>query len=157
MNLVQSGANFKVEVSGYDLMQFGEQLIKRAMEEQAILDAARLENESKFSADGETWLTSSEAAKMCNVCVTTLWAWKKAGFLVPAKVGRSNRYALSDIKKLMASHGTDQKQGKARIPAYEQGSARTGSSGCKCRALADLSPRSSMVYTISERCQVVKI
>ena len=47
MNLVQSGANFKVEVSGYDLMQFGEQLIKRAMEEQAILDAARLENESK--------------------------------------------------------------------------------------------------------------
>ena len=112
MNLVQSGANFKVEVSGYDLMQFGEQLIKRAMEEQAILDAARQENESKFSADGETWLTSSEAAKMCNVCVTTLWAWKKAGFLVPAKVGRSNRYALSDIKKLMASHGTDQSKAK---------------------------------------------
>ena len=74
MNLVQSGASFKVEVSGYDLMQFGEQLIKRAMEEQAILDAARQETDSKFSADGETWLTSSEAAKMCNVCVTTLWA-----------------------------------------------------------------------------------
>ena len=67
MNLVRSDANFKVEVTGYDLMQFGEQLIKRAMEEQAILDAARLENESKFSANGETWLTSSEAAKMCNV------------------------------------------------------------------------------------------
>ena len=112
MNLVQSGASFKVEVSGYDLMQFGEQLIKRAMEEQAILDAARQETDSKFSADGETWLTSSEAAKMCNVCVTTLWAWKKTGFLVPAKVGRSNRYALSDIKKLMANHGTDQSKAK---------------------------------------------
>ena len=108
MNLVQSGASFKVEVSGYDLMQFGEQLIKRAMEEQAILDAARQETDSKFSADGEPWLTSSEAAKMCNVCVTTLWAWKKTGFLVPAKVGRSNRYALSDIKRLMANHGADE-------------------------------------------------
>ena len=97
------------EIGGY---AFGEQLIKRAMEEQAILDAARQENDSKFSADGETWITSSEAAKMCNVCVTTLWAWKKAGFLVPAKVGRSNRYALSDIKKLMASHGTDQSKAK---------------------------------------------
>ena len=93
-------------------MQFGEQLIKRAMEEQAILDAARQETDSKFSADGETWLTSSEAAKMCNVCVTTLWAWKKTGFLVPAKVGRSNRDALSDIKKLMANHGTDQSKAK---------------------------------------------
>ena len=112
MNLVQSGASFKVEVSGYVLMQFGEQLIKRAMEEQAILDAARQETDSKFSADGETWLTSSEAAKMCNVCVTTLWAGKKTGFLVPAKVGRSNRYALSDIKKLMANHGTDQSKAK---------------------------------------------
>ena len=133
MNLVQSGASFKVEVSGYDLMQFGEQLIKRAMEEQAILDAARQETDSKFSADGETWLTSSEAAKMCNVCVTTLWAWTKTGFLVPAKVGRSNRYALSDIKKLMANHGTDQSKAKMgyqpRNKAQQERARQTAKAG----------------------------
>ena len=113
MNLVNSGAQFKVEVTGYDLMQFADNLIKRAMEEQRILDATRQQQESALpTGDGETYLTSQEAAKMCNVCITTLWSWAKAGYLVPCKIGRSNRYALSDIKKLMASHGTDQSKAK---------------------------------------------
>ena len=46
MNLVNSGAQFKVEVTGYDLMQFADNLIKRAMEEQRILDATRQQQES---------------------------------------------------------------------------------------------------------------
>ena len=113
MNLVNSGAQFKVEVTGYDLMQFADNLIKRAMEEQRILDAIRQQQESALpTGDGETYLTSQEAAKMCNVCITTLWSWAKAGYVVPCKIGRSNRYALSDIKKLMASHGTDQSKAK---------------------------------------------
>lgn len=113
MNLVNSGAQFKVEVTGYDLMQFADNLIKRAMEEQRILDATRQQQEAALpTGDGETYLTSQEAAKMCNVCITTLWSWAKAGYLVPCKIGRSNRYALSDIKKLMASHGTDQSKAK---------------------------------------------
>ena len=109
MNLVSSGAQFKVEVTGYDLMQFADNLIKRAMEEQRILDATRQQQEAALpTGDGETYLTSQEAAKMCNVCITTLWSWAKAGYLVPCKIGRSNRYALSDIKRLMANHGADE-------------------------------------------------
>ena len=114
LNLVNSGAQFKVEVSSYDLMKFGENLIERAMEEQRLLDAARqAQCDNSAPADGETYLTSTETAKMCNVCVTTLWAWAKAGYLVPCKIGRSNRYALSDIKRLLASHGAD--ESKARL------------------------------------------
>ena len=87
MNLVNSGAQFKVEVTGYDLMQFADNLIKRAMEEQRILDATRQQQESALpTGDGETYLTSQEAAKMCNVCITTLWSWAKAGYLVPCKI-----------------------------------------------------------------------
>lgn len=113
MNLVNSGAQFKVEITGYDLMQFGENLIKRAMEEQRILDATRQQQDASIPAgDGETYLTSQEAAKMCNVCITTLWAWAKAGYLVPCKIGRSNRYALSDIKRLLANHGADESKAK---------------------------------------------
>lgn len=113
MNLVNSGAQFKVEVTGYDLMQFAENLIKRAMEEQHILEAARLQQQAPIvSGDGETYLTSQEAAKMCNVCITTLWSWSKAGYLVPCKIGRSNRYALSDIKRLLANHGADESKVK---------------------------------------------
>ena len=113
MNLVNSGAQFKVEVTGYDLMKFGEDLVKRAMEEQRILDATRQQQECNSPVEnGETYLTSQEAAKMCNVCITTLWAWSKAGYLVPCKIGRSNRYALSDIKRLMANHGADESKAK---------------------------------------------
>lgn len=116
LNLVNSGAQFKVEVTSYDLMKFGEDLIKRAMEEQRILDATRQQQlATSSSPDGETYLTSAEVAKMCNVCSTTLWSWRKSGYLKACKIGRSNRYALSDIQRLLADHGADASK---MTPAY---------------------------------------
>lgn len=116
MNLVNAGAQFKVEVTSYDLMKFAEDLIKKAMEEQQLLDAVRQQQENNSGpGDGETYLTSQETAKMCNVCITTLWAWAKAGYLVPCKIGRSNRYALSDVKRLLANHSADESKAKLGV------------------------------------------
>ncbi len=114
-NLINSGAQFKVEVSGYDLAKFADDLIRKAMEEQRLIDASRQAQEAKKEPGGETYLTSQEAAKMCNVCITTLWAWAKAGYLIPCKVGRSNRYALSDIQTLLANHGVHEDKAKMGI------------------------------------------
>lgn len=112
LNLINSGAQFKVEVTGYDLMKFAEDIVKRAMEEQRILDATRQSQTTTAPSEGETYLTSQETAKMCNVCVTTLWSWAKSGYLVPCKIGRSKRYALSDIQKLLANHKADETKAK---------------------------------------------
>lgn len=112
MNLVQSGANFKIEVSAYDLTKFAEELISRAMEEQRIVMAAQQEIQTKNENGGEKYLTVQDAAKMCNVCPSTLYAWRKSGYLVPCKIGRTNRYALSDIQKLLSKHGTDESKAK---------------------------------------------
>lgn len=128
INLVNSGAQFKVEVNSFDLMKFAEELIKRAMEEQRLLDVARMAQTTTDIAEGEEkYLTSAETAKMCNVCVTTLWSWAKSGYLIPCKIGRSKRYALSDIKKLLANHKADEtkaKQGYQPMNKAQQALAR---------------------------------
>lgn len=117
LNLVQSGANVQLSVSAYELTQFAENLIKRTMDEQRIIMVAQAEQQTRQEKDGDSYLTVQEAAKMCNVCPTTLYAWKKNGYLVPCKIGRSNRYALSDIQKLLSNHGVDEsKQRKGAQP-----------------------------------------
>lgn len=113
--MVQSGAQFKVEVSSYDLMKFAEEVVKKAMNEQRLLDAARQSQMDKMTNSTEKYLTVQEAAKMCNVCITTLYAWSKSGYLVPCKLGRSKRYALSDINRLLSSHSADESKQKLGV------------------------------------------
>lgn len=113
--MVQSGAQFKVEVSSYDLMKFAEEVVKKAMNEQRLLDAARQSQMDKMTNSTEKYLTVQEAAKMCNVCITTLYAWSKSGYLVPCKIGRSKRYALSDINRLLSSHSADESKQKPGV------------------------------------------
>ena len=115
LNLVNAGggAQVKVELTSYDLMKFAEDLIKRAMDEQRALDAARmLHSQSNGPGNGERYLTTDETARMCNVCKTTLHNWAKEGFLVPSKIGRSKRYALSDIESVLAGHSVDESKAK---------------------------------------------
>lgn len=58
----------------------------------------------------EVWLTTKEAAEKCHVCSTTLWSWAKAGYLVPAKMGRQKLFALSDIQKILNDRGGNKEQ-----------------------------------------------
>lgn len=93
-DMIQSGARLKIEMTGEDLCQFAEELIQKTLE-------AERQKKEEEAPKQEIYLTSKETCKICNVCNTTLWAWAKAGYLVPYKVGKQKRYALSDINRIM--------------------------------------------------------
>ena len=83
--MIEAGGKMKIEVSSDDLVLFADRLIEKTPED-------------------ETWLSTDEVARMCGVCETTLWSWEKKGYLVPSRMGRKKRYALSAIQKLLSSH-----------------------------------------------------
>lgn len=92
-SLIETGGNVKFEVSATDLVKFAEVLIEKSREEKA--------REMEHNATPEKYLTTEEAAEMCKVGKTTLWAWHKAGYLKASKLGKRKYYALSDIKRLL--------------------------------------------------------
>lgn len=91
--MIEAGAHFKVEVSSEDLVRFADRLIQKAQEMRERELAAKPANEE--------WLTAPEAAELCKVSPATLWSWAKTGYLVPAKMGRSRRFAKSDIMDIL--------------------------------------------------------
>lgn len=92
-SMIEAGGRIKLEVTGEDLVQFAERLIEKAQEMKA--------HELAQQPTEEVWLTTKEAAEKCHVCATTLWSWAKAGYLVPARMGRQKLFALSDIQKIL--------------------------------------------------------
>ncbi len=45
-------------------------------------------------------LTKEQVMKRLNVSDSTLWRWRKAGYLVPVEVGGQVRYKSQDIDKI---------------------------------------------------------
>ena len=88
-SMIEAGGRMKFEVTGEDLCKFAEVLIEKAQEMKAR-EIAQIPTEEK-------WLTKKEAAAMCMVSNTTLWAWSKSGYLVPAKMGRRTLYAVNAL------------------------------------------------------------
>ena len=89
--MIEAGGKMKIEVSSDDLVLFADRLIEKAMEAKALM--------KEQTPEDETWLSTDEVAKMCGVCETTLWSWEKKGYLVPSRMGRKKRYALSAIRR----------------------------------------------------------
>lgn len=50
-------------------------------------------------------LTREETMARLDVSSTTLWRWKKCGYLVPVRVGSMDRYRLSDINDILEAKG----------------------------------------------------
>lgn len=92
-SVIQQGGNIKIEVTAADLVTFAQTLIDKSQEAKAL--------EIELAPKEEKYLTAKEAAEMCHVCITTLWAWSKAGYLVPSKLGNRRYYKESDIAKIM--------------------------------------------------------
>ena len=88
-NLIDGGATVYLLVSQTDLLEFGRFLI------------AESKKEAHQEKKEETFLTPNEVASMVSVSKNTLWRWERDGYLKPIKVGRKNRYKLSDVKALM--------------------------------------------------------
>lgn len=106
--LIETGANVKVEVSSKDLVQFAEALIDKAKELHEINAMHEAQRREQGASGDEQWLTTDETAKMCKCTKTTLWSWEKHGYLVPSRLGRRKVYALADINKLLQSKGVKQ-------------------------------------------------
>lgn len=96
LSIIEAGGKMKIEVASDDLVLFADRLIEKAMKAKTLM----MEQAPK----DETWLSTDEVAKMCGVCETTLWLWEKKGYLVPSRMGRKKRYALSAIQKILLSH-----------------------------------------------------
>ena len=67
-----------------------------------IMDQARKDAESIIKAQQiEQYLSPEQVADMLSVDISTLWRWNKRGYLTHSKVGKHNRYKLSDVKQLV--------------------------------------------------------
>ena len=52
-------------------------------------------------ANTETYPTPKQVAEILNVDVSTLWRWRKQGYLVPIGVGGKRKYRMSDVKQIL--------------------------------------------------------
>ncbi|MDR2085810.1 MAG: helix-turn-helix domain-containing protein [Dysgonamonadaceae bacterium] len=66
------------------------------------VQATRRELEQQIIADNtETYKSPDQVSKILDVDKSTLWRWKKQGYLTPVEIGGKCRYRMSDIKKIL--------------------------------------------------------
>lgn len=96
--IIASGAsNVALSISPTDLQEFGREIYKQGRADAA--EEARLAAESKPEAD--PLLTIDEVAERLRVTRSTIFRWRKAGYLTPtAFAGTLPRFATSTINKL---------------------------------------------------------
>lgn len=83
--LINSHENVQLIVCPADLKEF----------------ALEIANEIRSEIKEETNLISKdEACKLLGVTYSTLWRWKKTGFLNDVKIGRKSFYKNSEIKRI---------------------------------------------------------
>jgi excisionase family DNA binding protein len=78
----------RIEVSGADLLAFGESIHRQALKEREPEKA-------------EAYLTSEELSKILKVSLVTIWSWDKKGIIKPLRIGNQKRYRKSDIEKFL--------------------------------------------------------
>lgn len=81
-----------VTITAGDLVKANSQLITNAKQELT---------EEISRKESTTYLTSEMVVKKLNVDPSTLWRWKKRGYLVPINVGGQLRYKSTDIDKIL--------------------------------------------------------
>ena len=61
----------------------------------------------------ETYVSRAQAMQILGKGSTTLWRWKKMGYLVPVTVGAADRYRMSDIRRIMEGGDPAAQEGDA--------------------------------------------
>lgn len=90
--ILESGANITVSLNIEDLREWHKEVIqdtKREIEQTILADKA------------ETYPGPRQVSEILNVDVSTLWRWKKRGYLVPVEIGGKRRYKMSEVKALL--------------------------------------------------------
>ena len=83
------GGNLKLEVTAADLTKFAKDVVDMTL-------AARSKEVTKTGANAINGVCDK-----LGIAKSTLWLWQKRGIIAPKKVGSHNRYALSDIVRLL--------------------------------------------------------
>lgn len=82
-------ASIKLEVTGADLLAFGEAIHKRAADE------------PRSEPKEEEYLTPAQIADILHVSLVTLWSWDKKGITQPVRIGNKKLYRRSDLEKIL--------------------------------------------------------
>lgn len=88
-SMIEAGGHVRPELTDEDPAKFAERLIETAQETRT--------GEPARQPVEEVLQTSGETVENCHARTTTLQAWAKAGYPVPAKTGRQKLFALSEI------------------------------------------------------------
>ncbi|MDD4439269.1 MAG: helix-turn-helix domain-containing protein [Tissierellia bacterium] len=90
--LLQDFTNVTISINIGDLKDAINYCISKTKEEfeQLITDA-----------NTETYPSVEKVAQILDVNKSTLWRWKKSGYLVPIEVGGKRRYRMSDVSKIL--------------------------------------------------------
>lgn len=92
MSMMENGANITVAITLEDLNRFLREVIaetKKELEEQIAEDK------------GERYLSIKQVCEMLDIDPSSLWRWRKRGYLVPVEVGGKRRYKMSDIRRIL--------------------------------------------------------
>lgn len=88
----ETGMNVSVSIGLDDLRRWHQEVLadtKRQLE-QAITDA-----------NAETYPSAKKVAEILDVNESTLFRWRKKGYLVPIEIGGKRRYKMSDVNKIL--------------------------------------------------------
>lgn len=104
LQLAKECPGLQVSITLGELVEAGRMLVaeaKREME-QAIADSK-----------AEVYISRAQAMQTLGVSSSTLWRWKRLGYLVPVAVGANDRYRMSDIRRIMEGGDPAAQEGDA--------------------------------------------
>ena len=89
---MENGANITVAITLEYLRRF----------HQEVIADTKKELEAQIAEDrGERYLSIKQRCEMLDVDPSSLWRWRKRGYLVPAEIGGKRRYKMSDIRRIL--------------------------------------------------------
>lgn len=83
--------SLKLEITGADLLAFGESIHKSA-----------ITASEKNTPKDEEYLTPAQFSEALQVSLVTLWSWDKKGITRPLRIGNAKRYRRSDLEKILS-------------------------------------------------------
>ena len=80
--------SLRLEISGSDLMEYQDEMVKRAIEATKVIQ--------------EEYLTPQQYADTLQITLVTLWSWDRKGITRPLRIGSKKLYRRSDLEKIMS-------------------------------------------------------
>lgn len=91
INNPELARNIKLEVTGSDLVAFGEWMH----------NTLNTESQKNTPKNPEEYLTPSQFAEALQISLVTLWNWDKRKITRPLHIGSKKRYRRSDLELIL--------------------------------------------------------